>query len=375
MAIFDIKTDLVVKYYDGTNWNQIQADTFEVEIDRGITVEQQVFARPDIGTAVIRMRTANLAPFMTSPPYTSDMDVSIEAQSEVLFTGLIQNVSMSYVVETKELEVIITANDYTKLFLNTILSSYSVSGTTTNKSFKNQIINVGNAIQAIDARVVLLQFGTAGSSTYERAFTWLDTPAGEIVTQFSDAELAWIFCDKDGQMRYMTRADVDARQATSWDSTARTISNIHSTATKHICMDTIDMSYDSDDLVNVVAVTDTGSSTTKTKTNTTSVNTYGRQEATFEITYDITLGSSLQDWADTVAAAANPKSIKSVSVPAVRRDGELSSVIKVDIGFNQQVEFQATGYTTLQEIYLVSRIRHNITAEHWEVSLDLWRGI
>jgi hypothetical protein len=375
MAIFDIKTDFVVRYYDGTNWNPIQADTFEVEIDRGINVEEGIFARPDVGTALVRMRTKSLAPFMTAPPYVSDMDLLIEAQGNTLFTGIIQNVSMYYMPETKELEIVITANDYMKLFTNMVFTTFSITGTSSARGFRTVLGNLANAVNAIDNRVVLSQYGTASSGTTQWAYVFENKSAGEIAQTFLDAELGWLFCDKGGGLNYMTRGDVDVQQATTWNTANRTISNVHSTASTHVCMDNIDLSYNSDDLANVITVSEIYSPQTKTKTNTSSVTTYGRQDGNYQVQFDYTGVSTLQQWADAVAAAANPKSIKSVSCPAVKRDGNLSSIVTAEIGRVQQVEFAATGFTTIQEIYIISRIKHSITADHWEVTLDLWRGI
>jgi hypothetical protein len=140
-------------------------------------------------------------------------------------------------------------------------------------------------------------------------------------------------------------------------------------------MDAIDYSYNSDDITNVVKVTETGSLSTATSTNSTSVTNYGRQAQDFEVNFWNTSGlGTLGAWASQVSAAANPRSVKSVSVPAVRRDGTLSTILDKDICYPMQVEFSAGG-TTLQEIYLISRIGHTITSEHWEVNLGLWRGI
>jgi len=66
MAIFNIKTDLVVQYQNTSGvMVAIQADTIEVDIDRGITVESGVFARPDTGTMTVRMMKSSLSDLLT----------------------------------------------------------------------------------------------------------------------------------------------------------------------------------------------------------------------------------------------------------------------------------------------------------------------
>jgi hypothetical protein len=140
-------------------------------------------------------------------------------------------------------------------------------------------------------------------------------------------------------------------------------------------MDSIDYSYDSDTITNVVKVTETGSGATATSNDSLSITKYGRQVADYEVNFWNTSGlTTLGQWASAVSGASNPRSAKSVTLPAVRRDGTLSTILDKDICYPMQVAFKA-GSTTLEEIYLISRIGHTISADHWEVNLGLWRGI
>lgn len=377
---FDIKTDLSIQYeYPAGTWNEIVADSYEVDIDRGITVEQGVFARPDIGVARISLMKSSLSDLVGTPAYKSNQNIAIRYKVgstwTTIFYGLIQNVSMQYVTEAKKLGITITANDFTKVALNTQLSVFSITGTTSNRSFINQMTALSSAIYAVDNRVTLGHNGSGGSSTTQWAWTWLDTPSGEILTQFLDAELGWCFSKAtDPQMLYYTRADINTKQATSWSSSNPTVSNIHSDSTKHYCMDSIDLSYDSDALVNKVQVTETTTTATATSTNSSSVTANGEQSAQFEVAFDTGGITNLSAWASAVSGAAFTKSIKSFSSPAVRRDGIVSTLASKDIGETIQVEF-TDGSTTLQEIYLITRIGHTINADHWEINVGLWKGI
>ncbi len=55
--VWDIKSNLRIQYLPtpSGSWTSIEADTYEVSIDRGILVERGVFARPDYGTAQVRL--------------------------------------------------------------------------------------------------------------------------------------------------------------------------------------------------------------------------------------------------------------------------------------------------------------------------------
>jgi hypothetical protein len=385
---FDIKTDLRVQYQNSSGvWTNIEADTFEVEIDRGVEVEQGVFARPIVGTATVRMMKSSLADFMNGPAYQSNQRINIEYYDGAwigLFAGFIQNIEMGYVANAKasassldkgKLQVTLTAYDMGRLALNTQISTFNITGTAT-RSFINVMTQLATAITAIDSRYSQQQTLTGGSSTYQHAFTYQDIASGELYAQFLDAELGWLWASRSGFMYFHTRADVNTIQGQTWNSSNLTVSNIHSTDPKHVCMDNIQLSYDSDAIANVVAVTETFTQAKTTQSNSTSITNYGRQVGRFEVNFNPTSPSStLAQWASAVATAANPKSITSVSVPVILDSGEVSEIAQNEIGTALQVEFAQTGFTTLQELYMISRINHMITADHWEMNIGLWRGI
>jgi len=379
--VFDIKTDLRVQFQNSSGtWVSIQSDTYEVDIDRGITVESGVFARPDVSSAIVRLSKSSLSDLLTTPAYKSNQNFRIQYYDSpdwvTIFNGIIQNVSMNYVTQTRKLDITITANDLMKVLLNTRLTNYVVTGTTNQKSFKNCMANLSSAVNAIDSRVSISQYLSGGSGTTQADNGWDEIIAGELLNQFLDAELGWCWSNRFSSiLQYATRTDINSLQGEAWSSGSLTISNVHSNSSAHVCMDAMDLSYDSDAIVNKVKVTRELTGVSVVSTNSSSVTSYGPQAGDFVVEFDNTGISGLGAWASTVSDAASPKSIKFVSVPAIRRDGQISAVANVDICQNIQIEFAATGYTTLQELYLITRIGHNITADHWEMNLGLWKGI
>jgi hypothetical protein len=233
--------------------------------------------------------------------------------------------------------------------------------------------------------VGLVQNGSGGSGTTQWSATLPSTAdgiaTGEILDLLLDAELGWAWARKsDSNILYMTRVDIDSKQATygTWSSSAPTISNVHSTSLNHYCMNNFVLTYNSDNLVNKVKANLYNAGTfiaSVTSTNTASVTADGEQRAEYEINFDNTGLSNLSAWASQVSGAASLESVKSVSVPAIRRDGLVSDLAKVEIGDIQQIEFASSGLPTLQERYMTSRINHFITPLHWEITLDLWKGI
>lgn len=380
MPTFNIATDVQVQYSNnsGTTWTSIESDTFEITIERGIQIESGVFAKPNVGTATVSLMKSSLADFVGTPGYKTGSWFQILSSGGTLFYGKISDISMQYEVASKQLRVDIQAEDYMKVFMNTLISSLVISGTLAQRSFINVLSNLNSTVQAIDSNIGLVHQGTGSSSTYQVLYTYPATLAGEILVKLLDAELGWCWADRQsGTCFYMNRADIDTLQSGSWNSAGDIISNVHSTSTKHHCMNDLELAYETNAMANDVKVTETDSLVTKTATNSTSITNYGRTANQFEVTMDI--GSSpytrLSDWATHVANAANPKYFKSVTIPAVRRDGTLDSLVSADVGEIRQIEFASTGLTTLQERYLCSTVRHHITTEHWEIQFGLWRGI
>ena len=231
--VFDIKTDLSIRYYNASigGFTEIVADSFEVEIDRGIDVENGVFAQAAIGTATIKLVKKSLSDFLNTPGYKAGDPLDVRYRPfpdtnpliyNALYYGFIQNVSMQYINESQTLEIEIVCNDFMRTFQNKQLASFSVTGTVVQRSYRNCMINLAAAVG-----VPLTAGGLGASGTTQRAAVWLNTSAGEIVRKFTDAELGWLYSDRNGQVTYLARSDVNTLQAVAWSSANPTVSNVH----------------------------------------------------------------------------------------------------------------------------------------------------
>jgi len=382
---FNIRTDLRVQYFDpGTvSYVSIEADTFEVNIERGIDVEQNVFARPKVGICEVKLSKKSLYDLLnaTGPAYKSNYTFRVQYKNAggswlSIFEGIIQNFEMQYNSDSKRLDITITANDLMKVGLNTNIASFPINSGS--RSYKNVMSQLATAINGVDSRFVMTQAGTTGASTFQRIDNPIDTNSGDLFARFMDAELGWLWVDKNNNIKYMTRADVTALQATAWDPLfTTTVSNVHSTAGTHVCMDYMNLSYKSDDIANIVRVVNPMTGTKATVTNSTSVTNFGRQLGEFEVDFDNAAsgGTNYNQWATEVSNAATPRRLSGVSVPVILDSGEVSAIAASDIGTVLQVEFASTGFTTMQEVTIISGMNHNITADHWECNVSLWEGV
>jgi hypothetical protein len=79
--------------------------------------------------------------------------------------------------------------------------------------------------------------------------------------------------------------------------------------------------------------------------------------------------------ATRISNSATIKQIQQVTVPVIRDDGTVSNIADYDIAYTLQVEFAQDPLAPLQVVSMVKRINHIITPKHWEMNIDLWRGI
>jgi hypothetical protein len=165
-----------------------------------------------------------------------------------------------------------------------------------------------------------------------------------------------------------------ANQASVWVDTIK-LENLTTISGNHFCLDSIDLKYDSDILVNKCVVIDGTAGTKTVATNTASVTANGEQSGTFTVDFDPAGASTYAQWATEVANAATIKQVYGVTVPPVRDDGKIGDIANWGVGTTLQVEFAQDPLPSLQVVSIVSRINHIITPQHWEMNIGLWRGM
>ena len=545
--VFEISTDLSIRYFNQTlsAYVDIVADSFEIDIDRGINVEQGVFASTSVGVATARLVKKNLTDFLGTPGYKAGdlFDIRYKPNPDTapttyntIYAGYIQNVSMGYINESGTLEITITANDVMRYCMNQVLPSYSVSGTVTNRSFRNCMISlVSSALSSAStfapSGVTLTAVGGGASGTTQMAYTWVNEPAGTILQRFLDAELGWAWGNKNtpNDVKYMTRGDIDTKKAITFTAGNPTVSNVHYTdiltngtfevnttgwsagtsvtltrdttqyysgvasmkaqstaftitaynfltnttmtatplskykasawiksdfgtkdarlqlafinsggstiqldsgpftgvtttgwtnvsvtgvapagtvrvelrvqanklfanqaalfidsveldnlttiSANHFCLDSLQLSYDSDNIVNRAVVIDSMTGARTVASNLSSINTNGVRADEFSVNLDPAGLSSYSALATRIANAATLKQIYGVVVPVVRDDGKVGNIANYEIGDTLQVEFAQDPLAPLRVVSIISRINHVITPTHWEMNIGLWRGM
>lgn len=243
--VFNIQTDLSIRYFNQTlsAYVDIVADSFEVDIDRGIQIEQGVFSSGSIGVATVKLVKRNLSDFLGTPGYKAGdlFDIRYKPTPDTapttyntIYAGYIQNVSMNYINESGSLQITIVANDVMRYYMNQVLPSFSTTGTVANRSFRNCLIQLTSALSTAStyspSGVTLSPAVTgAGSATTQIAYTWINQPAGQILEQFVNAELGWVWGNKSvaNDVKYITRGEMDTKKLAIFTSGLPTASNVH----------------------------------------------------------------------------------------------------------------------------------------------------
>jgi hypothetical protein len=243
--VFDVATDLSIRYFNQTlsAYVDVVADSFEVDIDRGINIEQGVFASVSVGVATVKLVKKNLTDFLGTPGYKAGdlFDIRYRPTPDTapllyntIYAGYIQNVSMNYINESQTLEITIVANDVMRYYMNQVLPSFSTTGTVANRSFRNCLIQLTSALSTAStyspSGVSLTAAVTgAGSATTQIAYTWVNEPAGSILQRFVDAELGWVWGSKTvaNDVRYLTRGEIDTKKLAIFTPGVATASNVH----------------------------------------------------------------------------------------------------------------------------------------------------
>lgn len=244
--VFNVATDLSIRYFNQTlsAYVDIVADSFEIDIDRGIQVEQGVFASGSVGVATVKLVKKSLSDFLGTPGYKAGdlFDIRYKPTPDTapttyntIYAGYIQNVSMGYINESGTLEITIVANDVMRYYMNQVLPTFSVAGVSTARSFRNCMISLNSALSTAStfspSGTTLTAVGVGASGTTQLAYTWTNEPAGVILQRFLDAELGWAWGSRTSPntVLYMTRSDVDTKKAVAYSSANPTVSNVHYT--------------------------------------------------------------------------------------------------------------------------------------------------
>lgn len=213
-------------------------------------------------------------------------------------------------------------------------------------------------------------FGTPWVYTPQYAYT--NYTVGEILNELTDAELGMAFLDLDtGALSFYA---YNVLHNYLIDNPANLLfSTTHSTDPNHICINDIVLGASGSDAVNEIKATKLSGGTTQTKSNTDSIDLFGR--TALEATPNVSSDNLLTLWLARTSVKNDIRQAKQIGFNPILDTGKFSTGYYLNALFLQTVniDFQK-GSVSFNDDYIISRVTHAITPTDWQINLELWKG-
>tara|TARA_R110000796_G_scaffold114619_2_gene226315 strand:- start:3949 stop:5703 length:1755 start_codon:yes stop_codon:yes gene_type:complete len=156
-------------------------------------------------------------------------------------------------------------------------------------------------------------------------------------------------------------------------------SNVHNESLDHFCMGDVETQVGKSDTANEITVSlsyDEGTSVLVR--NQSSINYLGALPFQVSLNLDAPAGTPdqyIQSWADDLSIPDGKTRVNSITWSPVRRDGRLNNSWTLQPGVNIAKVHLNFASHTIDDIYIVSKISHEISADNWVMNTELWKGI
>jgi len=156
-------------------------------------------------------------------------------------------------------------------------------------------------------------------------------------------------------------------------------SNVHNESLDHFCMGDVDTQVGKSDTANEITVSlsyDEG--TNVLVRNQSSINYLGTLPYQVSLNLHAPSGTPdqyIQSWADDLSIPDGKTRVNSITWSPIRRDGRLNNSWTLEPGADIAKVHLAFASHTIDETYIVSKISHDISADNWLMTTELWKGI
>lgn len=337
---------------------------------RGIAIRRgkdQILDNYNAGTATITFLDTNGA---WNPTNTTSYGTKIKPFNQVqiqtvynsttytLFTGYVQSWDYDWQPGTGVSQVTIQAVDAFRLF--SLAGITTVTGAAAGDAPGTRI---GQILNQINWPTTYRQIDSGGVTVQADPGTERD--ALSAIQEMEDAELGAFFIDGSGQATFLSRVTLATLAATALSSVAQFRDTVGTWAR----YETIDVSYDDNDLANNVVVTRQGG-TPQTATNTASVTEYYRRTLARD-------GLLLQTDAQALAQAnsiLNYRStiqqlVQSISVNIARDSNTATTSLGLDLADPIYVVRTPISGPAITFRSTVSSISHDISPNSWRITI------
>jgi len=346
------------------SWVDIAANLASLETAVGPSVQSGIYTQTNPG-----MISATFQSDTYDPNFNARIRAGVDIRIQVyqagswfyLFRGRIADLSVVYNYDGSNV-VTLMAYDYLQRFMNESLENFTYA----------QGANTGDLVNAVNTTAtgslvpLTYDIGQAFAQAYSGSYT-----VGDVINDLVLAELGLFWYESsDNRLYYRDRFFVSTALS---GSATYSLSDVHTTATSHVCYSDLRIGVSTDQLVNKVIASYSDGSGTRYSVNRDSYDLYGPQ--ILDLTVPVsTAGTTLYDWC--VAAVNRPiqNSIQEIIFKGVNRTGDLYSATRVKVGDVVSV-VKTIGSNTINEKFIVVNVRHSINTDVWQTTLELWKGL
>ena len=347
------------------SWVDIAANLASLDTSVGPQVQSGIYTQTNPG-----MITATFQSATYDPNFNGLVRVGIDVRIQVyqggawfyLFRGRIADLSVVYNYDGSNV-VTLMAYDYLQRFMNETIEDFSDVG----GSFTGLMLD--NVSYLANNRLIPLTYdlGVAQLRVYPLGDYGVGTIANECV--LAELGLFW-YESSDNRMYFRDRNYIPTALA---GAATYAFSDVHTTATSHVCYSDVRIGASSDQLTNVIVATYDDGTGTRYKVNKDSYQLYGPQN--LEIALPLYQGAAdLNRWCVDAVYRPIQKSIQEITFKGTNRTGDLYTATKVKVGDVVSV-VKTIGSNTIDEKFVVVNVRHSINPDVWQTTLELWKGV
>jgi len=213
-------------------------------------------------------------------------------------------------------------------------------------------------------------FGTPWA--YTPQYSLPNATVGNILNELTDAELGMAFLDFDTGILSFYAYNV-LRNYIADNPANLLFSTVHSTDPNHICINDIVLGATGNDAVNEIIATKMSGGSSQSKSNTDSIDLYGR--TSLEATVNLSSDNLLTLWLARTSVKTDIRNAQAIGFNPILDTGKFSTGYYLNALLMQTVNiYFDKGGVQFDEDYIVSRVTHSITPTDWNINLELWKG-
>lgn len=348
------------------DWQPIEVFTSQANISVGGQIQSALFFQPEASTLNLTVQSWAFDPNNSSAvrpgvPIRVRLDNGVVNQT--LFTGKIDTFNVTYLPGENDPNLIqFTATDIYKQLVNTRIADFDTTGLPAGYATPNEVIeivadNAGIFIsgdsETLDGKLPVEQVDNATGAQFINdavqvglGVTWIDPQTEELVIK--------------NRPTIVGEAPVG-----TW-----TIGNNHGEA-YHLCMSGITTAGDSDAMFNSLYLDLTTDDTVNVVLNDAdSIELYGYSSQSQSL--NTTDATELTRWGNAVFSQRPTKLVKTVTTPAIDRNGDLTAAAGFTPGTLIRVKYE-TDNINIDDLYTVIRVSHSVDVNVWNTTLELWK--